>query len=131
MKLGSLNPLPNKLNEHCLLGSSGPDSTKNLIEDCEHDYDDFPYGKEESLTFWLPKFVVEVRKGNGDPYPPNSLYQICCGLQRGLKAANRAELDIFNSPRFVLFRDTLDSQMKILKAPGVLILVKPNLSLRV
>ena len=94
---------------------------ENLIEDCELEHklcDDFPSCTEESLALWLPKFVVEVRKGNGEPYPPNSLYQICCGLHRSLKAANRAELNIFDSPRFVLFRDTLDSQMKLLKASG-------------
>ena len=35
-----------------------------------------------SKTHWLSKFVVEVRRKDGKPYPPQSLYQICCGLQR-------------------------------------------------
>ena len=69
-------------------------------------------------TLWLPKFVLEVLKANSEPYSPNSLYQICCGLHRILRAANRAELNIFNNPRYDFFRDTLDSQMKLLKASG-------------
>ena len=38
----------------------------------------------ESLNFWLTKFVAEVRKENGECYPP-SLYSVCCGLQRHLE----------------------------------------------
>ena len=34
--------------------------------------------------FWLSRFILEVHKKNGDPYPPppNTLYQLICGLQR-------------------------------------------------
>ena len=41
---------------------------------------------EEALLFWLPKFVAEIRKSDGSLYPPNSVYQICCGLSRALKS---------------------------------------------
>ena len=30
---------------------------------------------EESLLFWLPKFIAEVHKGDGGLYPPNNVYQ--------------------------------------------------------
>ena len=70
------------------------------------------------MTFWLPRFIAEVRKTDGKPYPPNSLYQICCGLHRCLREANRPDIDIFNSSKFAQFRDTLDSCMKELKATG-------------
>ena len=46
------------------------------------------------------------------------MYQICCGLSRALKSANRVDIDIFNSPKFIRFRDTLDACMKNLKATG-------------
>ena len=37
----------------------------------------------ECLNFWMPRFILEIRKKNGDEYPPpNSLYQMVCGLQR-------------------------------------------------
>ena len=32
------------------------------------------------MDFWLSRFMLEVRKANRDPYPPNSLYQLVCGL---------------------------------------------------
>ena len=49
---------------------------------------------------------------------PNSVYQICCGLSRALKSANRVNIDMFNSSKFTQFRDTLDACMKNLKATG-------------
>ena len=75
----------------------------NLIEDDEQLYelDEILLSMtEESLLFWLPKFIAEVRKGDGGLYPPNSVYQICCGLSWALKSANRINIDIFNSPNF-------------------------------
>jgi len=59
-----------------------------------------------------------VKHKDGTPYPPNSLYQICCGLGHGLNAVGCADVDIFNAPEFVLFPDTLDFCMKQLKASG-------------
>ena len=35
-----------------------------------------------ALNHWLSKFVLEARKADGEPYPPNTLYQICSGLLR-------------------------------------------------
>ena len=34
----------------------------------------------EAIAFWLTKFVSEVRRGDGQPYPPNTLYQISLSL---------------------------------------------------
>ncbi|CAB4012276.1 allene oxide synthase-lipoxygenase -like [Paramuricea clavata] len=36
----------------------------------------------DELNYWLAKFVVEIRKRDepGQFYPPNSLYQLCCGM---------------------------------------------------
>jgi len=71
-----------------------------------------------AVGFWLVKFVAEVRCADGKPYPPNSVYQICCGLGRAVCAADQTEVDIFKSPGFARFRDTLDCCMKELKATG-------------
>ena len=73
---------------------------------------------KEDILFWISKFVAEAKQKDGTPYPPNSLYQICCGLGRGLNSIGRADVDIFNAPEFAVFRDTLDSCMKQLKASG-------------
>ena len=54
----------------------------------EANYDlreDFTSMSIESLQYWLPKFVLEVRRQDKEYYPPDSLYGICSGLQRCLK----------------------------------------------
>lgn len=70
------------------------------------------------IDFWLSRFVLEVRKSNGDAYPPNSLYQIVCGLQRYLRNHGRADIKLFDNPAFHGFRSTLDGEMKRLNATG-------------
>ena len=55
----------------------------NLTEDNEQLYelDEMLVSMtKESLLSWLPKFIAEVCKGDGGLCPPNSVYQICCGL---------------------------------------------------
>ena len=72
----------------------------------------------KSIIFWLPKFVLEVHKRDGASYPPDSLYPICTGLNRSLKGVDRADINIFSDPQFICFKETLDSEMKALKATG-------------
>ena len=36
----------------------------------------------QELNHWLSKFILEARKSNGEPYPPDTLYNICPGLLR-------------------------------------------------
>ena len=64
------------------------------------------------------RFVLEVRKKNGDEYPPNSLMHLCCGLVRHLHANGHPNLDIFKDSQFSEFRSTLDAEMKRLQAKG-------------
>ena len=70
----------------------------------------------ESLSFWLPKFVMEVRKETGDDYPPNSEYNICCGLERNLRLNDREDVNIFVDSDFSKFRQVLDGRMKLLRS---------------
>ena len=49
-----------------------------------------------AINHWLQRFVVEVRKGNGEHYCPDSLHQICCGLQRALRAAGNTDINFFD-----------------------------------
>ena len=70
------------------------------------------------LTHWLTRFVLEVRKKNGDLYPPNSLYHICAGLQRHLRWNGR-QLDIFSGTDFANFQATLDAELKSIASKGV------------
>ena len=57
----------------------------------------------EDLNYWLPRFINEVRKSDGDPYPPRSIHQILAGLQRHMLDLN------YCSPKF------LDRQNKMFK----------------
>ncbi len=76
---------------------------------------DFTTLAAQDMDFWLSRFVLE--KG-GEPYPPNSLYQICCGLLRHLRKSNRADVNILEDPRLQTFRKTLGAEMKRLHATG-------------
>ena len=65
------------------------------------------------MKFWLPKFVLEIRRRDGAHYPPDTLYAI---LNRSLKSADRADINIFIDPGFICFKEMLDAEMKQLKA---------------
>ena len=72
----------------------------------------------DSMNFWLCRFVVEARKKNGSKYPPNSVYQLCYGLNRALIAADSGDVKMFDDSHFTAFKGTLDSKMKELKGTG-------------
>ena len=75
----------------------------------------------EQLDYWLGKFVLEIRKKKepGSVYPPNTLYQMCCGLQRFLRDNGRPGLNVFEDPKFKHFQDCLDAEMKRLTNIGI------------
>ncbi|CAH3191990.1 unnamed protein product [Porites evermanni] len=67
------------------------------------------------LNYWLSKFVQEVAKWSKDQYPPETLYQIVCGIRQFLVEKNLAiEFNPLDSSdkRFVIFRRILDADMK-------------------
>jgi len=70
-----------------------------------------------AVSFWLQRFILEVRKANKQPYCPDSLYQICCGLQRALRNAER-DINFFEQFQFVQFCAVLDGELKQLNATG-------------
>lgn len=80
---------------------------------------DFGAFSVAEMQFWLCRFVLEVRKVNGEPYNPTTLYQICCGLLRHLRTnCNRADVNFLESSDFHQFRSTLDSELKRLNSTG-------------
>ena len=79
----------------------------------------------EELSYWLAKFVFEVRKKeSGELYQGNTLYQMIHGLQRFMRGNGRPELNVLEQPEFKLLRDSLDSEMKRLISEGVGVQVK-------
>ena len=69
------------------------------------------------VSFWLQRFVLEVRKSNGESYSPDSLYQLCCGIQRALREAGH-DVNIFEQFQFAQFQSVLDGELKCLNATG-------------
>ncbi|KAK3107197.1 hypothetical protein FSP39_009112 [Pinctada imbricata] len=83
-----------------------------------------PYLKEmnaDSLSYWLQRFVLEVRKLDGSEYPPRTLYYIVCGLLRHLRDENIHNMNFLdeNDHRFAVFRKVLDARMKELLSKGL------------
>ena len=52
-------------------------------------------------------------------YPPDTLYPICCGIQRYLRWNGKPGIDILSDPEFAKFKSSLDAKMKRLQASGV------------
>jgi hypothetical protein len=95
----------------------------NLAED-EHAelLEDFVLMKESDQAFWLCRFVCEVNRRDKKPYPPNTVYQLVCGLMRGLNWKRRdegkPEVNFFENAEYSLLKATLDSRMKQLQSSG-------------
>ena len=70
------------------------------------------------LSSWLTRFILEARKKNGDPYPPNTLYHIVMGLVRHLRWSGR-NIDVLKDKEFANFRASLDAEMKRLQSTGL------------
>ena len=74
------------------------------------------------LDYWLQRFIIEIRRKDGQPYPGYTLIQISSALQRHLRANSIfKDVNFFKTgdSTFVEFRKTLDARMKELVAMGV------------
>ena len=69
----------------------------------------------------LSRFILEARRQDGSPYPPKTLYQLVCALQRYLRENDRPEVAILDEkqPAFATSRKVLDARMKDLTSEGV------------
>ncbi len=63
--------------------------------------------------------MLEIRKKDGQEFPPNSLYHIICGIQRHLQFNGHPSIDFFNNSAFADLKLTLDAEMKRLQKGGV------------
>ena len=51
----------------------------------------------EKVNYLLTRFIMEVMRGDGKPYPANSLHSISTGLQRHfLEDFNKSDLNILS-----------------------------------
>ena len=85
--------------------------------------EDFVSMSGPDQSFWLCRFVCEVAKKDSSQYPPNTLYQICCGLMRAvnwrLRSINEPEVNFVTDQIFSRFKAVLNSQMKELQSTGM------------
>ena len=70
------------------------------------------------ISHWMTRFILEVRKRDGNVYPPNSLHYIVSVLMRYLRLSGKT-IDIFQDPAFSDFRASLDAEMKRLQSQGI------------
>ena len=70
--------------------------------------------------------IVEIRKKKscGEAYPPNSLYQLCSGIERYFRENDRPEINLFENWYFEKFQDLLKAEIKRLTAQEHGIVVK-------
>jgi len=58
---------------------------------------------DKAINHWLQRFVLEARKTNGEHHSPDILHQICCGLQRAIRAACNTDVNLFMANYLHLF----------------------------
>ena len=75
----------------------------------------------ESLSRWLSLFIIEVRKQNGNKYPPSSLYSLLCSFQRIMKRYNPKAFSIFETKdvRFQQFHRAMANIFQALRSEGI------------
>ncbi|XP_053390993.1 uncharacterized protein LOC128553833 [Mercenaria mercenaria] len=75
----------------------------------------------KEMDFWLQRFICEIKRKNGEPYPPATLQNIAAGIQRYLRTEKSMHVNLFKTddPTFAEFRKTLDSHMRELTNQGI------------
>ena len=75
----------------------------------------------ESLAKWLSLFTIEVRKKDGERYPPATIHMLLCALQRIMRRYNKQAFDIFakKDTRFWQFHGTMETVFQQLHKDGI------------
>jgi len=73
---------------------------------------------EADLIYSLPRFICEIKKKNGDDYPPETLRQIVASLQKFMEMNGRVEKFMFDV-KYKVIQDTLDGIMKARARAGM------------
>lgn len=74
---------------------------------------------KDELSYWLSKFVLEVRRKDGKEYNPRSLLSLIFGVCAAASENKRSPINVLGDPDFASFRKLLDSEMKRLSGKGV------------
>ena len=73
------------------------------------------------LAYWMGKFILEVRKKDGEEYPPKSLYALICCFKRFFEQNGVHDINPLCVANAVFgnFRATLDAEMKRFHGAGL------------
>jgi len=73
------------------------------------------------LSKHLSRFAVEVRKTNGEPYPPTTIHQLLCGLLRHMRETSPGCPNFLDKKdsRFKELHGTLDVHFHTLHSDGI------------
>ena len=63
--------------------------------ECRNDATDITTSNKTELDEALCRFVLEMRKKDGEQYPPNTMHHICCGIMRYLRLEGQPDIDFF------------------------------------
>ena len=101
-----------------LFGTSGESTMRKLLE-CsflqQHNLTKLNNASGSAVLFWRLK-----KQGNPpSEYPPETLYHICCGIQRYLRWNGKPDIDILSDSAFADFKSSLDAEMKQLQASSL------------
>ena len=91
----------------------------NDWRECRKEPSDITKMTKTELDGALRRFVLDIQKKDGQPYPPNSVHHIICGIMRYLRAEGQPDIDFIKDIAFSHFRDVLDSEIKRLQREGV------------
>lgn len=81
-------------------------------------YDDLEEMSEENLCYTLKFFIADVRKENGNKYPPKTLKSIYYLIQHYLQYECKKNFSLFTSDVFKSAREVLDAEMRLSALEG-------------
>ncbi len=73
--------------------------------------------RDHELDYWLTRFILEVTRKDGQPYP-STLYGLVCGIMRYVRELH-PQWNFFKDAAFAGFRKALDGETKRLRALGL------------
>ena len=73
---------------------------------------------EVSMNYWLGHFILEVSAISGKEDSPDSVYQLCNGLQWSFRNGDCGDINSFEDSNFTEFRGVLDGKLKQLNRTG-------------
>ena len=74
---------------------------------------------KEEICKWLCKFATEVRKKDGQPYPPKTIHHYLLGIQRHIRQSTKRPINFLTDSEFLQLRNLLDVLYRKLHAAGI------------